>query len=355
MSPFHTLPNGKLSKRFGPAAFSLVELLVVISIIGILIAILIPTVGRVRLAAQTASTQALISKLQNAAERYNQDYSSYPGPLSDDQVGGQNVQIQLSGGARFTQTTPASVPQGATVAPFVSVTGTENLVLGLLGGLTYNSSPGSPGVEYNASLVGRGPQSLNPAALKSPAAYIDSADISGGSFRYENVLNVSDSVIPEFVDKYADPMPILYLRARRGAPGVAGYGPAGNAVAAQYNLAHILGYTSTNIGQPRKLIVNGGRKGPTGGSTASDGRNANIPGTHGLRDVAEPAPPAAGASVWEKANANFRYPYDLSIYASDPSTRTAPRAKDTFLLISAGPDRIYGTNDDITSFGQIAP
>jgi hypothetical protein len=150
-------------------------------------------------------------------------------------------------------------------------------------------------------------------------------------------------------------MPILYLRARRGATGIAGYGPAGTASAAQYNLAHVIGYTSTGIGLPGKLTGPGGRKGPTGGTTASDGRNAVTAGTHGLRDVAEPAPPAAGSSVWDKSNANYRYPYDLSLYASDPNKRTAPRAKDSFILISAGADRIYGTNDDITSFGQVTP
>jgi hypothetical protein len=32
-----------------------------------------------------------------------------------------------------------------------------------------------------------------------------------------------------------------------------------------------------------------------------------------------------------------------------------PRAKDTYILISAGPDRTYGTKDDITSFGSVEP
>jgi hypothetical protein len=32
-----------------------------------------------------------------------------------------------------------------------------------------------------------------------------------------------------------------------------------------------------------------------------------------------------------------------------------PRAKDEFILISAGKDRTYGTSDDITSFGDVEP
>jgi hypothetical protein len=31
-----------------------------------------------------------------------------------------------------------------------------------------------------------------------------------------------------------------------------------------------------------------------------------------------------------------------------------PRAVDQFILISAGPDGIYGTADDITSFGDVS-
>jgi hypothetical protein len=33
----------------------------------------------------------------------------------------------------------------------------------------------------------------------------------------------------------------------------------------------------------------------------------------------------------------------------------SPRGKDGFILISAGKDRTYGTEDDITSFGSVEP
>jgi hypothetical protein len=42
----------------------------------------------------------------------------------------------------------------------------------------------------------------------------------------------------------------------------------------------------------------------------------------------------------------------------DPSSSAAnpqARKKDEYILISAGPDRVYGTPDDITNFGQVTP
>ena len=56
------------------------------------------------------------------------------------------------------------------------------------------------------------------------------------------------------------------------------------------------------------------------------------------------------------------YPYDLYAALVDPNitrvkaTPTAPanspRQKDGFILISAGIDRVYGTEDDIANFGN---
>ncbi len=47
-------------------------------------------------------------------------------------------------------------------------------------------------------------------------------------------------------------------------------------------------------------------------------------------------------------------PTDTSTPAQTNLTSTA-RSKDTYILISAGPDRVYGTADDICSFGTVAP
>src|SRR5690606_8570264 len=58
--------------------FSLIELLVVIAVIGILAAILVPVVGRVRQSAAETAGRAQFSQWRQAFELYRQDYGYYP-------------------------------------------------------------------------------------------------------------------------------------------------------------------------------------------------------------------------------------------------------------------------------------
>ena len=60
------------------SGFTLIELLVVIAIIGILAAIIIPTVGSVRTSANKAKTKTQFSQWISAMELYKQEYGFYP-------------------------------------------------------------------------------------------------------------------------------------------------------------------------------------------------------------------------------------------------------------------------------------
>src|SRR5215210_2946023 len=110
------------------SAFTLVELMVVILIIGILIGILIPVVGAIKRKAQAASSLAQLNALRGAIEAYQQTYGAYPGPIAD------NIMFQVPPG-------DPNLPQGITPAQGSGchVTQSENLVLGLLGGLRNNN------------------------------------------------------------------------------------------------------------------------------------------------------------------------------------------------------------------------
>lgn len=59
-------------------AFTLIELLAVVAVIGILAAILVPTLGSARTAANKARTRTQFSQWAAAFENFKQEYGSYP-------------------------------------------------------------------------------------------------------------------------------------------------------------------------------------------------------------------------------------------------------------------------------------
>jgi prepilin-type N-terminal cleavage/methylation domain-containing protein len=301
-------------------AFTLVELLIVIFIIGVLIGILIPVVGRVKRSAKAAATQQTISAIAGAIEQYYQAFHSYPGPISNSQI--------------YNSTNPPTVAYSGTPAlDATKITMSENLVLGLLGGLQYDSNK-TPPVIYNSDLIGSGPRNLAATNQKTTPSFLPKSNLSDGLFK-DDAGSANDTIIPEFVDNFNSPMPILYIRANVGAPANSTIPPVaynsdnGDPIA-QYDLAQIIGYTNTSIGvgrSPKSAYV---------GNT----------GTHGLRTC-------DNSKSLDSSNANYFYPYDLYPYLTNPAIANTPRNKDGYILISAGPDRIYGTDDDICNFGSV--
>ncbi len=67
-----------ISRRARLSAFTLMELLAVVAIIGILAAILVPTLSAARTAASKARTRTQFSQWAAAFENFRQEYGSYP-------------------------------------------------------------------------------------------------------------------------------------------------------------------------------------------------------------------------------------------------------------------------------------
>ena len=68
----------KTNHTHSKQAFTLIELLTVIAIIGILAGIIIPTVGAVKQNALKSKTKAMFSQWVSAMELFRQDYGYYP-------------------------------------------------------------------------------------------------------------------------------------------------------------------------------------------------------------------------------------------------------------------------------------
>lgn len=289
-------------RRTTRLAFTLVEILVAIGIIVILIGLLIPVVNRVRTSAREADVRNQLAVLSAAIKMYEMDFRAYPGPLSNDEIiQGASVIVDASDQDQITMS--------------------ENLVLGLLGGLWNDGGT----ITFDWERVGKGPSSLgNSPTKKNP--YLESTNLSwnlpgytpsdlSGEYK-DSIADIDDSNIPEFVDRFSDPMPILYYRARVGADGVIGDGGT-----LQYDVRQNLAYTQAYSGQSIGI----GREFPNHGLVVLGDINDSI----------------------------VDGPNDALPYFKHPTIADTPREKDSYILISAGKDRVYGTKDDICNFGGV--
>ena len=290
--------------------FTLIELLVVIGIIVLLVSILLPVVSQVRLRAYVANTTAEMQRIQSACQLYYNTFHAYPGPVAE-----ANLAIAMP-----PSTTPTG-NSGITGAPIV--TSSENLVLGLFGFLTPAPAGSGAGPTLNLMPQTHDPVSLNPLhpgiaghfmdyipeelSLGAPLQVTPPMGSSWGQYVMDanggpsTPTQAHDGLAPEFLDKIPDPMPILYVRARAGAPGI----ESTSAPFQQYNHFQLAMYGFTAVNP---------------------------------MDFSTPNPVPAGVVV---------DPPNWTWYFQNPALSGLPRGKDTFILISAGPDRRYGTQDDI--------
>jgi general secretion pathway protein G len=75
--------TGRIRKRVSPAGFTIIELLVVISIIGVLTAIIVANLSDARASARDKQRLAEIEQLSLALDVYKQAYGQYPAEGDD--------------------------------------------------------------------------------------------------------------------------------------------------------------------------------------------------------------------------------------------------------------------------------
>lgn len=317
-------------------AFTLIELLVVMGIIIVLIGILLPVIASVRRASYATSSQSAIMNLNAACEQYRQDFNAYPGIFANSCFAGGSA----TASAIFTPpATVTGLPTGTATSTF---TMTENMIVSLLGGVEPAATVGGTAT-YKYDQVGMGSLSHVQvlSARRRYPPYMDA--VPGGNLQAYTTGTVWSatamtvgvdgydsndlSTIPEPIDKFPDPLPILYLRANTAA-AAASIGGLDNTY--HWNSTHLYAYIRLNAKDSTRYFP---------GSSEDINNNGNTDGSEDLNGN------NAVGSASEKD-------YTIATYFTAPGT-SLPRQKGAFMLIGAGPDRRYGTRDDQTNFGGL--
>lgn len=193
---------------FRNRAFSLIELLVVMVIIGILVALVIPAVGRVRDAAKSSENKTLIAQVQQACSSFKIDTRRTPGvfgpiEMSSDEnarrgfSGMQNALVELMGCLVDKSSTQTLRDSEVVVGPYEQAA--SNYVV-------------------NLDLIGAGKGYLNP-----PGKFLVKQDglVGGSRLGITGPGNGNGNhLFPELVDRFGQPV-LMWQRNDLTVPGIA--------------------------------------------------------------------------------------------------------------------------------------
>ncbi len=291
------MANKKNNIRTVGKAFTLVELLLVISIIAMLIGIMVPVIGAAKKQAKTMAMKATIGAITVGLEQFRNDQSRYPD--SSVRNDGTKEYCLLPNGNGWTD---ERVDVGA-----------HRLAEAMFGidMLGYSSYQVNGVNYYNVNANGKPcDDSLN--AIQRADAYIDTSSVKIGKMADvaapEGVAFEpkvwGNPYTPVILDNFSvkKARPILYYKANTG----------GNLIHEIYNY-----YDNAYITNPFNMT-------------------ALVPYTGTAKDFYN--------YIWDTETGIDTGAGKLR----SPSAR--PYNRDSFLLISAGPDGEYGTQDDICNF-----
>ncbi len=274
-----------------PRAFTLIEMLVVISILTLLVTILVPSLSAAKTHARVAKTKALLHSLNTGLEMFHQDKNvgdDYPPSTWDTTAAGDPYKDSGNGLGDYIAYGAETLLWALTGADQLGTPGFEKLVLHAASGGFYELDAGAP-VHYRS-----GP------FFNAPAITVEKIADEKGKEHKGRVL----------VDTFRSPL--LYYRAdmsqtRSNPLGI--YDP-------NHNLATY----------PEDMTSAGADL-----SAFQDTSTSQLSG--------------APHNEIEPLTAFHRYVRNPGVEAV-----YRPHNSESFILISAGPDRIYGNQDDITNF-----
>ncbi|MFN0134815.1 MAG: type II secretion system protein [Phycisphaerae bacterium] len=353
--------------RSGREAFTLVELLTVVAIIGLLIGILVPALSAARNQAKEASTKAQLDSIGKGCLMFSSDNSKLPAS------GGNNPFVAAGAYSNLGPT----------------LTGTQWLVVQLVGpdrqGYVKNDLsndhdadgritatdwnawyelPGASG--YSGKKYSRATPYVDPDGknYQTLAQFVEDNSLSDDEIanlpaQLANGLDTPDvewssARVPYFIDAFKGP--ILYYAATAGAEAPFSTGQGSNrslkiGLYDQSDNAAITG-SEVRVGRWDRAQSVGFDFRGSGWSNDPDA----VPNAHFMArlgwDADEP-------NKWPVQRSFARTLADRSIYdttkrgtGAAEEGRIAPRNPDTFVMVSAGRDGLFGTDDDITNFNK---
>ncbi len=325
------------------AGFTLIELLVVIAILTLLISILVPAVNSVRRTAKRTATQSTLQGISTALENYRVDQTiggAFPPSFSDSDASGN------------------APPVGNVANPYgngtLQISGAGLLVWALAGA----DQLGTPGFRKVRS------------GSRFWSQDTDATSSNGGGAYYVNTTTGQP--------QYARLGPLVDLSKVRLTPRNASGTYDVPAEKAVTSVSPVRAYPMflDSFDQPVLYY-----RADVAGTRLADNADPSNPGAAGARGIFHVidnnelvgTTPLAGVNlrplVMSESGKPHRLDYDTSLTPANPlalptrqgtfqyfihdkniTAKGTPQLKDSFLLISAGPDGRFGTTDDLTNF-----